>query len=61
MTNQVSQIMSWVRLVVLLKVWDGERHVQVPDVLNWHHLVELLWLRQQGKTKTFLLLNTQNW
>lgn len=38
--------MSWVGLVVLLKVRDGEGHIQVPDVLNRHHLVELLRLRQ---------------
>lgn len=42
MTNQVSQVMSRVRFVVLLEVWDGEGHVQVPDVLHRHHLVELL-------------------
>lgn len=42
MANQVSQIMSRVRFVILLQVWDGESHVQVPDVLHRHHLVELL-------------------
>lgn len=42
MTNQVSQIMSWVRFVILLKVWDGESHIQVPDVFHRHHLIELL-------------------
>lgn len=39
----MSQVMSWVGLVVLLKVWDGEGHIQVPDVFNRNHLVELLW------------------
>lgn len=38
----MSQIVSWVGLVVLLKVWDGEGHVQVPDVFHRHHLIELL-------------------
>lgn len=42
MANEMSQIMSRVRFVVFLKVWDGESHVQVPDVFNGHHFVKLL-------------------
>lgn len=51
MAYQMSQIMSRVRFVILLKVWDGESHVQVPDVLHRHHLVELLC---GGKANVFL-------
>lgn len=47
MADEMSQIMSRVRFVVFLKVWDGESHVQVPDVFNGHHFVKLLW----GNTK----------
>lgn len=47
MTNQMSQIMSRVRLVVFLEIWDWESHVEVPNIFNGHHLVKLL----QGKYK----------
>jgi hypothetical protein len=42
MAYQVAQIVAWVGLVVLLQVWDRERHIQVPNVLDRHHFVELL-------------------
>lgn len=47
-TNQMSQIMSWVGFVILLKVWDGEGHIQVPDVFHGHHLIELLCGGNEG-------------
>lgn len=42
MANQMSKIMSWIRLVVFLEIWDGEGHVEVPDIFNGHHLIKLL-------------------
>lgn len=47
MTNQMSKIMSWIRFVVFLEIWDGESHVEVPNIFNGHHLVKLL----RGKSK----------
>lgn len=45
--------MSWVRLVVLLEVRDRESHIEVPDVLDWHHFVELLL--QTTKSITYII------
>ena len=41
--------MPWVGLVVLLQVGDGERHVQVPDVLDGDDFVELLFWKAKKK------------
>lgn len=43
MTNQVPKIMSRIRFVVFLEIWDGESHIEVPNIFNGHHLVKLLW------------------
>ena len=51
MTNQVSEVVAWVGLVVLLEVRDGESDVQIPDVLYGHHFVVLLWGETQNGSK----------
>lgn len=55
----MSQIVSGVGLVILLKVWDGEGHVQVPDVLHRHHLVELLRGGKKEGPLEVLLISTE--
>lgn len=47
MTDQMPKIMSWIGFVVFLEIWDGESHVEVPNIFNGHHLVKLL----QGTNK----------
>lgn len=49
MANQMAQIVSWVGLVELLQVRDGESHVKVPDVLDGYYTVELLFWKQKKK------------
>lgn len=41
--------MSWVWFVVLLQVWDGESHIQVPNVFDGDHIVELLEQKKNNK------------
>ena len=52
MANQVSQIVPWVGLVVLLQIRDGEGHVQVPDVLDGDYFVELLFWKSKAERAT---------
>lgn len=38
----MTKIMARIRFVVLLKVWYGKCHIQIPNILNGYYFIKLL-------------------
>lgn len=47
----MTKIMTGIRFVVLLEVWDGECYIEIPNILNRYYFIKLLG-REKKRQKT---------
>lgn len=47
----MTKIMTRIRFVVLLKVWDGKCYIKIPNILNRYYFIKLLG-RKKKRQKT---------
>lgn len=48
MPDQMTEIMTGIGFVVLLKVWYGKCHIKIPNILNGYYFIKLLG-RKKGQ------------